>query len=393
MPPEKQRNSAHLESATVNNPPTTIGGAKLSTNLRPGPLNNEELARRALVAAEGARSPRLQKLRQPHRGPASWGALTGSPQRRGQSGNAHGHAAPTGHRGKFSSPFHGFADIAEVIRAREHQWGSALGKGADWATGGTGEGYAQGEALSSTLYYKVNVTAPCGIAAQRVPADDHHVQEHLHAVPHHAHLGGRGMRPAHRHFHRGQAVVPRQVQRPDRSQIARWSVAQRSPGIALAEGLKSALGIHKWQPQYDSDNFVEYNSRKFPKSRFAHFEHRSLRRANLWRTRPRLLLPVQVQSYRALSLLHYAKRPRPNELSLQSILGSQRQSGQTSLIDQSGLEGRLLSWEFRAPGQRHPQLRPAIRPYSSVRRNLQQRRTPQISSCPERNPGKALRNW
>src|SRR5713101_9544669 len=40
--------------AKVKRPPTTIGGAKLRTNLRPGPEKSAELARWAFVAAAGA---------------------------------------------------------------------------------------------------------------------------------------------------------------------------------------------------------------------------------------------------------------------------------------------------------------------------------------------------
>src|SRR6266481_772190 len=40
--------------ATVKRPPTTIGGAKLRRNLRPGPEKSAELARCAFVAAAGA---------------------------------------------------------------------------------------------------------------------------------------------------------------------------------------------------------------------------------------------------------------------------------------------------------------------------------------------------
>src|SRR5689334_12383175 len=43
-----------LKKAKVKSPPTTIGGAKLRTNLRPGPEKSAELARCALVAAAGA---------------------------------------------------------------------------------------------------------------------------------------------------------------------------------------------------------------------------------------------------------------------------------------------------------------------------------------------------
>src|SRR5260370_9480369 len=42
------------ESARVKSPPATSGGAKLRTNLRPGPEKSAELARCALVAAAGA---------------------------------------------------------------------------------------------------------------------------------------------------------------------------------------------------------------------------------------------------------------------------------------------------------------------------------------------------
>src|SRR4029077_17409940 len=40
--------------AYVRSPPTKIGGAKLNTNFLPGPVNSDEFARRALVAAAGA---------------------------------------------------------------------------------------------------------------------------------------------------------------------------------------------------------------------------------------------------------------------------------------------------------------------------------------------------
>src|SRR5260370_33235689 len=40
--------------AYVRRPPTKIGGAKLNTNFLPGPVNSDEFARRALVAAAGA---------------------------------------------------------------------------------------------------------------------------------------------------------------------------------------------------------------------------------------------------------------------------------------------------------------------------------------------------
>src|SRR5205814_1828310 len=42
------------KSANDKRPPTTIGGAKLRRNLRPGPEKSAELARCALVAAAGA---------------------------------------------------------------------------------------------------------------------------------------------------------------------------------------------------------------------------------------------------------------------------------------------------------------------------------------------------
>jgi hypothetical protein len=42
------------QALSVSNPPTIIGGAKLSTNFRPGPVNNDEFALRAFVAAAGA---------------------------------------------------------------------------------------------------------------------------------------------------------------------------------------------------------------------------------------------------------------------------------------------------------------------------------------------------
>ena len=76
------------------------------------------------------------------------------------------------------------------------------------------------------------------------------------------------MRPAHRHLHRGQAVVPRQVQQfRIEAKPLDGLLLEDHPAPFSPEGFESALGVHKWQPQYGSDNFVEDDARKFPKNR------------------------------------------------------------------------------------------------------------------------------
>src|SRR6267378_5742714 len=47
---------------------------------------------------------------------------------------------------------------------------------------------------------------------QRVPANDKNIQEHLQAIAHHAHLGGRRMRPTYRNLGGTQPVMTRQIE-------------------------------------------------------------------------------------------------------------------------------------------------------------------------------------
>src|SRR5258705_11984104 len=81
---------------------------------------------------------------------------------------------------------------------------------------------------------------------QRVPANDKDIQEHLQAVAHHAHLGGRRMRPTYRNLRGAQPVMTRQIE--DLGVKAKSFNAlllkNHHAGLA-AESFESALRIDK----------------------------------------------------------------------------------------------------------------------------------------------------
>src|SRR5208283_609302 len=79
------------------------------------------------------RSPQLQKPL-PTTPPPSHAVCPGAKPTMPLPGrNAHGHAAPAGHGGEFPSAFHGFADIAEVIRGAGVNGNRFAGGSADGA--------------------------------------------------------------------------------------------------------------------------------------------------------------------------------------------------------------------------------------------------------------------
>src|SRR4029077_9306787 len=95
-------------------------------------------------------------------------------------------------------------------------------------------------------------------APQRIPANHENVQKHLDTVAPHAHFSGRRMRPAHRNFHRAQAVMPRQVQELRIKAEALDALLLEDHAAAFtAKGLEAALCIDKGQTEDGAHDKIE----------------------------------------------------------------------------------------------------------------------------------------
>src|SRR5689334_23019314 len=56
-----------------------------------------------------------KSFNEPNGEPGAGSGLTGGSEGRGERGDTHSHASPTGDGGKFSGTLHRFADVAEMV--------------------------------------------------------------------------------------------------------------------------------------------------------------------------------------------------------------------------------------------------------------------------------------
>src|SRR5260370_40355076 len=93
---------------------------------------------------------------------------------------------------------------------------------------------------------------------QRVPANDKNIQEHLQAIAHHAHLGGRRMRPTYRNLRGTQPVMARQIEDlgVKAESFNALLLKNHDAGLA-AERFESALRIDKRKSEKGAHNEIE----------------------------------------------------------------------------------------------------------------------------------------
>src|ERR1700687_929896 len=153
-------------------------------------------------------------------------------------------------------------------------------------------GQQQGlQRVSSTLYYKLERrfrsrrAGHRGLRAwipalQSIQANHENVQKHLNAVAPHAHFRGWRMRPAHRNFHRAQAVMPRQVQKLRIKAEAFDALLLEDDAAAfVAKGLEAALRIDKRQTQNGAHDKIENDAGRLPENGLMYGNQAAVQRA------------------------------------------------------------------------------------------------------------------
>src|ERR1700724_3565272 len=88
------------------------------------------------------------------------------------------------------------------------------------------------------------------------------------------------MRPTNRYFHRGQPMMPRQIQQLRvKPEALNRLLLEKDAAAFPPKRFESALSIHKRQPQNEAHNPVEYDAGKLPEQTFMHFDEAAVHRA------------------------------------------------------------------------------------------------------------------